>query len=193
MVHGHVYPSPLLQLRPTGERGQRSLHCLDGLSGQWTDNQAGDGGGGTRCRGGVVNTALIKGYRCQAECERELLRTRHKLMQAMRGEEIRARTKVSAHRRPKRGHHKETVHANIGQYTISQYSQQLQQACLSVWIDNHDITSATTTSTTQQSEPRPLVSKYSCRAPVARKAGRDHGPSRKALAARPTHSCTTRT
>ena len=82
--------------------------------------------------GSVVITALIKECRGLAACIRKLHRTRHKLMQAMSGEEIRAKTKVSAHRRPKKGHRKETVHANIRQYTISQDSQQLQQALHSV-------------------------------------------------------------
>ena len=55
----------------------------------------------------------------------------------MRAEEIRAITKVSAHPRPKKGHRKETVHENIRQYTISQDSQQLQQARHSVWMELH--------------------------------------------------------
>ena len=54
--------------------------------------------------GNVVITALITECRGLAACVRELHRTRHKLMQAMRREEIRAKTKVSAHRRPKKGH-----------------------------------------------------------------------------------------
>ena len=78
--------------------------------------------------GGVLMTALIKECRSLAACVRELHRTRHKLMQAMQNEEIRAITKVSAHRWPKKSHRKETVHANIRQYTVSQDSKQLQQA-----------------------------------------------------------------
>ena len=61
---------------------------------------------------GVVITALIKECRGLAACIRELHRTRHKLMQVIRGEEIRVRSKVSAHRRRKRGHRKETTPAN---------------------------------------------------------------------------------
>ena len=72
--------------------------------------------------GGVLMTTLIKECRGLAACVRELHRTRYKLMQAIQGEEIRAITKLPAHRRPKKGRRKETVHANIRQYTFSQDS-----------------------------------------------------------------------
>ena len=84
-------------------------------------------------------------YPAREVCAHELHRTRHKLMQRKRGEEIRATTKVSAHRCPKQSHRKETVHANIRQYTFSPDSQQLQQARHSVWMDNHVITLAPST------------------------------------------------
>ena len=56
---------------------------------------------------------LIKECRGLAACVWELHRTRHMLIQAMRGEEIRAKTKVSTHRRPKKAHRKETVHGTV--------------------------------------------------------------------------------
>ena len=59
----------------------------------------------------------------------------------MRKEEVRARTKVSTHRRyRKRGHRSAVTHANIRQYTFTQDSAQLQQARHSVWRDNHVLT-----------------------------------------------------
>ena len=121
-------------------------------------------------------TALIKECRGLAACVRELHRTRHKLMQAMRGEEIRAITKLSPHRRPKKGRRKETVHANIRQYTFSQDSQQLHRARHSVWMDNHVITSAPSTQQTEPSHPehRSAVDSHTRthKAPVTRKRGR---------------------
>ena len=58
---------------------------------------------GGRCD--TITTALLKEYRGVADCVRELHRTRPKLMQTMRKEEVRARTKISTHRRYfKRGH-----------------------------------------------------------------------------------------
>ena len=192
-------------------------------------------------------TALIKECRGLAACVRELHRTRHKLM---RGEEIRAITKLSPHRRPKKGCRKEIVHANIRQYTFSQDSQQLHRARHSVWMDNHVITSAPSTQQTEpgHSEPRMVAVSHTRthKAPVTRKRSRGRarpqtisqstgssahpfmhnddievgtpspprgalrlsgpdasrqrsGPGsgrrryRRAQAARPTHSCTTRT
>ena len=121
-------------------------------------------------------TALIKECRGLAACVRELQRTRHKLMQAMRGEEIRAITKLSPHRRPKKGRRKETVHANIRQYTFSQDSQQLHRARHSVWMDNHVITSAPRTQQTEPGHPEPRLAAVSRtrtrKAPVTRKRGR---------------------
>ena len=60
-------------------RGQRGLYCLNRHPGPQIDIQARDGGG-TRCRGGVLMTALIKECRGLAACVRELHKTRHKLM-----------------------------------------------------------------------------------------------------------------
>ena len=120
--------------------------------------------------------ALIKECRGLAACVSELHRTRHKLMQAIRGEEVRAITKVSAHRLPKKGRRKETVHTNIRQYTFSQDSQQLHQARHSVWMDNHVITSAPSTQHTEPRRPEPrqvAASRTRTRkVPVTRKRGR---------------------
>ena len=107
--------------------------------------------------GGILMTALIKECRGLAACVRELHRTRHKLMQAMRGEEIRAITKVSALRRPKKGRRKETINANIRQYTFSQDSQQLHRTRHSVWMDTHVITLAPSTQPTEPRRPEPLL------------------------------------
>ena len=117
------------------------------------------------------------------------------LMQVIRGEEIRVRSKVSAHRRRKRGHRKETTHENLRQCTTSPAFQQLQQARHSVWIDIHVITSA---ATTQQSGPR-RPDPRQCRTDHAehrwqgREAGRDHRPYCKARAARTSLLMMTRT
>ena len=115
-------------------------------------------------------TALIKECRGLAACVRELHRTRHKLM---RGEEIRAITKLSSHRRPNKGCRKEIVHANIRQYTFSQDPQQLHRARHSVWMGNHVITSAPSTQQTEP-EPRPAAVSHTRthKAPVTRKRSR---------------------
>ena len=89
-----------------------ALRCLDRHSRKQTNNQAEDGGGRARGWESVVITALIK------ECIWELHRTRHMLMQAMsplRDDEIRARTKVSAHIRDR----KEAAHGNMRQYDLA--------------------------------------------------------------------------
>ena len=106
-------------------------------------------------------TALIKECRGLAACVRELHRTRHKLMQAMRGE-VRAITKLSPHRRRKKGHRKKTVDANIRQYTFSQDSRQLHRARHSVWMGNHVITSAPSTQQTESGHPEPRPVRGKC-------------------------------
>ena len=102
-------------------------------------------------QGDTITTGLLKECKGLAACVRELHRIRHKLMQAMRGEEVRARTKVSSHRRYKRGHRSAVTHANIRQYTFSQDSTQLQQARHSVWRDNHVLTATPPSQVTESS------------------------------------------
>ena len=103
-------------------------------------------------QGDTITTGLLRECKGLAACVRELQRIRHKLMQAMRGEEVKARTKVSTHRRyRKRGHHSAVTHANIRQYTFSQDSTQLQQARHSVWRDNHVLTTTPPSQVTETS------------------------------------------
>ena len=69
------------------------------------------------------------------------------------GEEVRASTKVSTHRRyTRRGPRSAVTHASIRQYTFCQDSTRLQQArhSESVWRDNHVLT---TTPISQGTEP----------------------------------------
>ena len=100
-------------------------------------------------QGETLTTRLLKECKGLAVCVRELHRIRHKLMQVIRGEEVKARTKVSAHRRyTRRGHRSAVTHANIQQYTFSQDSTQLQQARHSVWRDNHVIATTPPSQTT---------------------------------------------
>ena len=92
-------------------------------------------------QGDTITTGLLMECEGLAACIRKPHRIRHKLMQAMRGEEVRARTEVSTHRRyTRRGHRSAVKQANIRQYTFSQDSTQLQKARHSVWRDNHVLT-----------------------------------------------------
>ena len=140
-------------------------------------------------QGDTITTSLLKECKGLAACVRELHRKRHKLMQAMRGEEVKARTKVSTHRRyKKRGHRSAVTHANIRQYTFSQDSTQLQQARHSVWRDNHVLPA---TPPSQDTEPSGAASLHSApgRAPTgttARTKTTKTTSNRKRKRARPT-------
>lgn len=60
-------------------------------------------------QGDTITTALLKECRGLADCVREF----HRLMQAMRGKKVKARTKVSPHRRYKRCNGSTVIHAHL--------------------------------------------------------------------------------
>ena len=131
-------------------------------------------------QGDTITTGLLKECKGLAACMRELHRIRHKLMQAMRGEEVRARTKVSTHRRyTRRGHRFMVTHANIRQYTFSQDSMQLQQARHSVWRDNHILTAT---------HPSPATENAGAATPLSPPCGAPTGPTNRTKTTRSTNT-----
>ena len=155
-------------------------------------------------QGDTITTGLFKKCKGLAACVRELHRIRHKLMQAMMGE-VKARTKVSTHRRyTRRSHRSALTHANIRQYTFSQDSTQLQQARHSVWRDNHVLTTPPPSQGTGAGGPdaslpppagHPLGRPPGLPRPPTLGSGRGLGPPRspRAPTARSCHPCWMRT